>query len=180
MKIKFPESFPILETERLLLRAISSNDKEGVFRNFSDADVTQYLMPPLKSISQAEEFINAFTEEFEQGSALTWAIELKADGTFLGTCSCEITNAGSAELGFDLARPYWGQGFMSETLRMVLRYSFGKLALNQIKAHTLLLNHRTIRLLKRLNFQVDGLLRENSFGGGEYHDEIFFSLWKKS
>ena len=69
---------------------------------------------------------------------------------------------------------------MSEALRAVLQFGFEKLELNQIKAHTFLLNHRTIRLLTRLNFQVDGVLRENSFVDGKYHDEIFFSVWKNN
>ena len=180
MKIKFPKTFPTLETERLVLRTLTADDKEGVFQNFSDADVTQYLMPPLTKMSQAESFINAFVEEFEQGSALTWAIALKADSVFLGTCSCEIKSAARAELGFDLSRTHWGQGLMSEALRAVLQFGFEKLELNQIKAHTFLLNHRTIHLLTRLNFQVDGVLRENSFVDGKYHDEIFFSVWKNN
>ncbi len=178
MTTTFPKTFPTLETERLILRILKPEDKEGVFRNFSDPKVTEYLMPPFTKMSQAEGIIKAFVEEFEQGSALTWAIELKAEGLFLGTCSCEPKSAARADLGFDLAPAYWGQGLMSETLRAVIRFGFETLELTQIKAHTFLLNHRTIRLLKALSFQVDGVLRENSFGDGKYHDEIFFSLWK--
>ena len=178
MKTGLPKTFPILETERLILRSLTPDDKEGVFRNFSDQEITKYLMSPFRNIGQAEDIIKAFVEEFEQGSALTWAITLKPDGEFLGTCSCEINSGDRAELGFDLARSHWGKGLMSEALRVVVRFGFENLNLTQIKAHTYLLNYRTIRLLKKLDFNLDGVLSNNSFMNGKFHDEIFFSLWK--
>lgn len=178
MKIVFPKRFPTLETERLVLRNLTTEDREGVFRNFSDEEVTKYLMSPFTDIVQAEDIIKAFMEEFEQGSALTWAITLKAGGEFLGTCSCEINSGDRAELGFDLARSHWGKGLMSETLQSVIRFCFERMEFKQIKAHTNLLNHQTIRLLKKLDFNLDGILSNNSFINGEFHDEIFFSLWK--
>ena len=72
------KTFPILETERLILRSLTPDDKEGVFRNFSDQEVTKYLMPPFKNMGQAKDIITAFVEEFEQGDALTWAITLNS------------------------------------------------------------------------------------------------------
>ena len=178
MKTGLPKTFPILETERLILRSLTPDDKEGVFRNFSDQEVTKYLMSPFKNIGQAEDIITAFVEEFEQGSALTWAITLNSNGEFLGTCSCEINSGDRVELGFDLAPSHWGRGLMNEALRAVLQFGFENMNLQQFKAHTYLLNHRTIRLLKQLDFNLDGALSNNCFMSGKFHDEIFFSLWK--
>lgn len=101
--VAFPTEFPQLETDRLLLRQSTLDDQEAVFRNFSDAAVVEYLMPPLTEMAQAGEFINAFNEEFSQKTGLTWAVALRNSGKCLGTCSLEIKPGLNAELGFDLA-----------------------------------------------------------------------------
>lgn len=178
MTTSFPKAFPVLETERLTLRDFDQNDSAGVFKNFSDSKVVEFLMEPITQIEAAEEFIDAFQEEFQAQKSITWAIALKEDNSFIGTCTCELLPGGHAELGFDIARSHWGQGYMSETLQAILNYGFKSLGLVKIKAHTLLLNWRTIKLLKRHHFQVDGVLRENTFVRNKVMDEIFFSLEK--
>ena len=70
---QLPDKFPRLESERLVLRELSLNDKEDIFRNFSDEEVTKYLMEPLTSLDQAERIVKAFLDEFEQKAAATWA-----------------------------------------------------------------------------------------------------------
>ena len=176
---QLPNDFPRLETERLILRELSLDDKDAIFRNFSDEEVTKYLMAPLTSLDQAERIITAFLDEFEQKAATTWAISLKQDGAFVGTCTLEPKPGTRAETGFDLAKVHWGKGYMAEALRTIIQYSFEELELGKVEAHTLLLNSRAIHLLKRLNFQVDGILRESTLCRGELRDEVFFSLQRK-
>jgi ribosomal-protein-alanine N-acetyltransferase len=176
---QFPTQFPQLETERLVLGALTLEDKAGVFGNFSDEEVTRYLMQPFTSLEQAESIIKAFLEEYEQGAGATWAIRLKRDGAFIGTCSCELKPGFRGELGFDLSKAHWGRGYMSEAIGAIVAYGFESLELTRIEAHTVLLNSRAIHLLKRLGFQVDGVLRESSWGSGRFWDEVFFSLHRK-
>lgn len=171
-----PADLTRLETERLILRGLTLADKHSVYQNFSDREVTRYLMEPFTSLEQAENIIKAFLEEHEQGTGSTWAITLGNDGTFLGTCGYERKPGSRWEIGFDLARAYWGKGYMREALQTIIAYGFGNLDLNKIEAHTLLLNSRTIHLLKRLDFQIDGVLRESSWCNGKFMDEVFFSF----
>jgi ribosomal-protein-alanine N-acetyltransferase len=151
----FPEEFPKLTTERLLLRPLSLSDAPAVFRNFSDPEVVRYFMEPLTDLEGAETMVGELMSLFEQGKAIFWAVILVNEAIFLGTCSFEkITAQGCGEVGFDLALAWWGRGLMSEALRAVLRYGFETLALKEIEAITSAHNRRAITLLTRLGFQI--------------------------
>ena len=159
----FPEQFPRLETARLILRALTLDDQEAVFSNFSDKDVVQHLMDPFTSVEQAASIIEEFLQLFEQKKGLFWAVTLRQDGSFIGTCSYEKVELGSlGEVGFDLARACWGQGLMSEALQAVMCYGFEHLGLREIEAFTSVHNARAVNLLKRLGFQIAGE-REESY-----------------
>jgi ribosomal-protein-alanine N-acetyltransferase len=73
----FPEQFPRLETESLVLRELRLDDQEAVFDNFSDEDVVQYLMEPFTDVEQAASIIGEFLQAFEQKKGLFWAVTLK-------------------------------------------------------------------------------------------------------
>jgi ribosomal-protein-alanine N-acetyltransferase len=154
---QLPETFPRLETARLILRQISADDRDGIFRNFSDPEVAKWFFEePFTRMEQVDEIIQAFSQEFEQGEGLTWAIALKGSGEFVGTCGYGEVEVGSrGEIGFDLAKDYWGQGLMSEALGAIVEYGFDVLGLDKVEAHTYSANARAIRLLKKLGFQLE-------------------------
>ena len=160
-KVTFPKQFPRLETERLILRAVTPDDEQAVFRNFSDEAVVEHLMEPFTTMKQAESIVAKFIATFERGKGLFWAITCKQDDAFIGTCRFESVEFGAlGEVGFDLAPSHWGQGLMSEALRAVIRYGFERLGLTKIEAFTSIHNARAVNLLKRLDFQVSGTQEE--------------------
>jgi ribosomal-protein-alanine N-acetyltransferase len=156
---EFPKTFPRLETDRLLLREITPEDRDGIFRNFSDQDVAKWFFEePYSKIEQVDEIIGAFSNEFEQGTGLTWAIALKESNEFIGTCGYEEVEIGSCgEIGFDLAKEHWGKGLMSEALGAILDYGFDVFGLVKVEAHTYSTNSRAIRLLRNLGFQLQNV-----------------------
>ena len=64
-----------------------------------------------------------------------------------------------AEIGFDLARGYWGKGIMQEALMPVIEFGFKQMRLEKIEATVVQENVRTIRLLRKLNFESETDLR---------------------
>lgn len=156
-KLSFPKQFPEIETERMILRAITSDDTDAIFRNFSDPEISRWFFEkPLTDIEQARQFIKQFNTEFEQEHGLTWAITLKGAKACIGTCGygyVEIGNQG--EIGFDLAKEYWNQGIMAECLEAVIDYGFSHLDLLRVKAHTFSNNVRAKNLLEKIGFQLD-------------------------
>ncbi|WP_373232577.1 GNAT family N-acetyltransferase [Cohnella sp.] len=109
--------FPSLETERLNLRILTLQDTEEVFKHFSDEDITRFMdIEPCMDIKDAEEIIRFHIED----SGYRWGLYDKMNDDFSGTCGFHClrrtNNDFIAEVGFDLSKPYWGKGLMSEVL----------------------------------------------------------------
>jgi ribosomal-protein-alanine N-acetyltransferase len=126
-RLLVPEQFPCLETERLVLREIKLTDKQTIFRNYSDQEITRFIMEPLTQPEQAEEIIQSFTERYQKSEAIFWGISLKNDPNLIGTCSFEDIRWDDhrAEVAYDLGKEYQGKGYMSEAVQAMLFYGFG-------------------------------------------------------
>jgi ribosomal-protein-alanine N-acetyltransferase len=71
-----PAQFPRLETEQLILRELTLDDKEAVFQDFSDDETIEFIMEPMTSLKQAEDIIQEFIDGFKQGKSTFWAVVL--------------------------------------------------------------------------------------------------------
>ncbi len=151
--------FPEMETDRLKLAILTLDDTEAVFRHFSDENVTRFMdISPCKDRNEAEEIIRFHIED----TGCRWGIFSKSDAQFIGTCGfhCWVQGEQSrAEIGFDLAREYWGKGIMQEALKPVIDFGFKHMRLDIIEATVEQENDRSINLLRKLNFERETELR---------------------
>lgn len=177
------EAFPILKTDRLILRQLTLNDAKAVFAIRSDFAVTRLnIGSAYTSIEQARSLIESILDNYQRHSELRWGITLKnGDDTVIGMCGYNYWAQRDfrGSVGYDLARVYWRQGIMTEAVREVVKFGFEHMALNRIEADASIENEASIRLLKRLGFQHEGIEREQYFEGGEFHDLELFSLLKR-
>lgn len=173
--------FPQLETERLLLREVSPEDCAAIFQNYTDPQVTEHFMEPLTDLQQAEAIVEEYIAYARTGAGIVWAITLKGSPALVGTCGYEVLSPYDqrGEIGYDLARAYWGQGIMREALQAVIAYSFTQLDLNRIQAYVLAENARSIELLRHLHFETEGVLREYRRFQGRFSDWVLLSLLKR-
>lgn len=73
------QPFPILKTERLVLRQLTADDSDRWFLNLSNDEVAGLIgMDPLSTVEESERIINSFSNRFEKGTGIAWAISLKA------------------------------------------------------------------------------------------------------
>ncbi|HMA60607.1 MAG TPA: GNAT family protein [Halanaerobiales bacterium] len=169
-----------LETERLLLKPISREFKQEIYKHFSDQAVTRYMdIDVLKSVQEAEEIIDFYVEKEDQEKCYRWVIIRKEDNAFLGTCgfnSWEKCRANRVEIGYDLSKKYWRQGYMQEAVKRLINHGFEILNLHRIEAKVTKGNEPSCRLLEKLNFTEEGFLRDYNYWKGEYISEYMYSL----
>jgi ribosomal-protein-alanine N-acetyltransferase len=173
--------FPVLETQRLILREITSADAEAIFALRSDAEVTRYNgVPTYMRVEQAHELIESMAQCYRDRRELRWGVTLKGDDKVVGMCGYNywVRQDYRASIGYDLERTCWGQGIMPEALRAIIQFGFERMALNRIEADASLENVASIRVLHKLGFQREGLQRQQYFENGEFHDLVLFSLLK--
>ena len=175
----FPDRFPVLQTERLQLRETEARDVEGVFAMESDPVAMRYWnTPPMTEIEQARMSVERVRTYFPNHVGIRWSIVRRADEVFLGHVSLFDFREQSAvaEIGYGLARPYWGQGYMHEALTAVIDYAFGPVGARRLEADTDPRNAASLRALERLGFQREGLLRERWQVGEEISDSVLLGL----
>ena len=174
--------FPMLVTNRLALRELTVDDSENWFKNLSDDEVAVLIgMEPLENVEDSKSIINSFIDRYEKKNGMAWAITLKEDEGFIGTCSYEKIDSHnlSGEIGYDLLKIYWGHGFMAEALSVILDYGFESLGLNRIEVHTAAINLASRNLLRKLGFFEEGIFRESTFFRGEFRDDCQYSLLRR-
>lgn len=168
-----------LSTECLSLRALRADDANALFAMRSDAVAMRYWStPPWTEMAQAEAHLRVASAPAAGAYLRQFGIERRADGVLIGTCSLfdHSVESRRAELGYFLGRPVWGQGLAREAVTALIAHGFGALNLNRIEADVDPRNAASVRLLERLGFVREGLLRQRWIVAGEVSDSAVYGL----
>ena len=164
---------PVLETTRLVLRAFRASDLEDVFAYASDGEVARFVLwDKHASREDSRRFLEWVVGQYARGELPSWGIVDKLSGRVVGSIgygSHEPAHA-RAEVGYVLARPFWGRGVMSEALRAVLGHAFGTLHLHKVYAHCHVQNVASRRVLEKAGLRHEGRLYEHLFVKGTFWD----------
>jgi [ribosomal protein S5]-alanine N-acetyltransferase len=181
-RVAAPDVFsepPLLRTERLVLRQITESDGVGLFGIFSDDEVTKhYAWDTFNDPAQGHDLAARTAEQLRERRAIRWGLVIPDAPDIIGTCGYTRWNQENhfAMLGYDLARPYWHRGLMSETVEAVVRFGFEQMELHRIEATVLTGNTASATLLQRAGFQREGVLRERFLQHGSFRDEWMCSI----
>jgi [ribosomal protein S5]-alanine N-acetyltransferase len=179
MNQRFPmEAFP-LETPRLRLRRFTLDDADDVWEYTSDPEVTRYLiLETHRTRQESRELLKKAIEAYECAESLMFAVEYKPERKVVGGCAMRNWEraSGRVEIAFALARRYWQQGIMTEALNALLDSAFRRMDLNRIEAHTMPANAASRRLLEKLGFRCEGIMRQHEYFKGAYQDLALYSL----
>lgn len=173
------DALPTLDATRVRLRWLTGRDVDALFAVFSDERMMRYWSSTaMKERSEAEALLARIHRQFADKSGFQWGVERKADGEILGTCTLFNVHPGNmrAEVGYCLRSPHWGQGYMGEALGRLIDYSFGTLKLRRLEADVDPGNASSLRILHRMGFRREGLLRERWNVGGEIQDSVVLGL----
>jgi [ribosomal protein S5]-alanine N-acetyltransferase len=180
-----PDTFPVLKTERLILRMPAPEEAgEGV--RYSHANLSHLSesgpKPPADFFTPLywrNVFIKA-REDFLADSALRLcAFELEKPETIVATVNfTQIFRKGAqfAYLGYGVDQHKQGQGYMFESISAALQYVFDDMNLHRIMANYMPTNERSGNLLKRLGFTIEGYARDYLLINGSWRDHILTSL----
>jgi ribosomal-protein-alanine N-acetyltransferase len=152
-----PERF---ETERLLLRKPRMDDAPVIFEAYAqDPEVTRYLVwKPHKNIQETEQFLLECGQLWRTGKDFAYAITLKENDRLIGMCDLHPMNL-KVEVGYVLARPYWGKGYMTKTLCAVIDWVFAQPDIFRVQAVCDVENIASARVMEKAGMSREGTLR---------------------
>ncbi|NNE02374.1 MAG: GNAT family N-acetyltransferase, partial [Eudoraea sp.] len=152
------KTFPLLESDRLLLRSFETGDSDDFFKIRSNKAVMEHMdSKPLASTNDAEKAIRENQLLFEEKKGFTWALIEKKEHTFLGYFSIwriERVHA-RAEIGYALKPSYWGKGYMKEAMTTILSFAFNDANIHSIEANLNPHNTASEHLLKAVGFKKE-------------------------
>ena len=153
--------FPVIKTERLLLRKIEESDCGDILFLRSDPTVNKFIERPenrqTKNRTDAIKFIKELHEGIENNKTISWGIALKGNHKIIGTiCLWNFSeNNKRAEVGYDLNPIFHRKGIMNEALKQIIDFGFVELNLDKIVAFTHAENENSVNLLKKNGFYID-------------------------
>jgi RimJ/RimL family protein N-acetyltransferase len=175
-----PDVFPVLKSERLLLRAFVPDD-EAAFQQFAvKEDFWKFLPGPALDAGLVKRFIAARVIEGETPSGRDWlfCVAERQLERAIGMVRLSIASPEHRQgnIGFSFDGTLRGKGYASEAMQAVLRFGFAELGLHRITALADIENIRSHAVLQKLGFRVEGRLQQNFNVRGEWRDCDLFAI----
>ncbi|EME79361.1 uncharacterized protein MYCFIDRAFT_34368 [Pseudocercospora fijiensis CIRAD86] len=196
-----------IETPRLLLRAAQVEDADSLYEAFSDSEVMRYWSELPHTLERTQQWLSSMLSSPQNGTT-DFVIVLKDSSQVIGKIGIFYPRP-SNEIGFLLARKFWGQGLAKEALKALLGYLFslermdcstspsepspgpgynclsdseirGRWAYPSITADTDPRNAASIGLLKSCGFVESGMVRNTLLLGEEWCDSLYLRLGRET
>ena len=170
---------PELRTPRLRLREFRADDAEALYAVHSDPRVMRYWsFPAWTRLEQAHSKVADILDQRARGAVFVWAVADAGSDRVIGSIAAFSVDRAQAraEIGYSLHADWHGRGLAQEALRAVLGFLIDELALARIEADIDPRNAASCRLVERLGFVREGLLRERWRVAGEVSDTALYGL----
>ncbi|MDR0139984.1 GNAT family N-acetyltransferase [Metabacillus idriensis] len=175
-------SFPVLYTERFVLRKMEESDAGEVFAYFSEDEVTRYYdLESFTEVDQAVEIINRWSERFYHNEGFRWGIADRQTNKIIGSCGYHNWEKEhfKAEIGFEVNPSHFRKGVMTEVLSPILKFGFTQMNLNRIEAFYDPDNTASKLCLEKAGFIYEGVLRQAAYEKGVFCDAAVCSILKE-
>ena len=175
------DTFPELDTDRLILRLHTKEDADDILELKSDPDVMKYMdQHPPKDKEEVLKSIKEIRNDFKDKKGINWTLKLKDSIETIGyMCFWRIDHSNHRlEMGYALKKQYWNKGIASEAAMAVIDFAFEKLKAHSIMANINPKNKSSEVLLQKLGFKQEAYFRENYHFDSQFLDSAIFCLLK--
>jgi [ribosomal protein S5]-alanine N-acetyltransferase len=164
------KEFPIIKTERLLLRQFVENDLENVFKGLSHPDIIKYYGVSYQTLEATKEQMTFFVDLEKNETGIWWAVCSINNQTFFGAGGLNSLSKEhkKAEIGFWLISDFWGKGIMKEAMLLICDYGFNKLGLHRIEGIVETENNNCKKAMAKPDFQHEGTMKECEIKNGKF------------
>ena len=169
---------PILETERLILRPLTLNDSEHIFKTWtSDPDVAKFMIWDVhETIDETINWLKSEVNAIDSDNNYTWGMVLKENTELFGTIGLNKKDNGIFSLGYNIAKAYWGKGFTTEAGKTVLDFASKTLNIKQFSCRHANENIASMKVMKKLGFVYISDDSYESFSGKKHFNSKNYFL----
>lgn len=171
----------IVVNDQVHLSEFRSSDKDALIEHLNDQDIYERTLriPFPYTEAAADEWLALYAKTTEKhGQPAHFAIRT-GDDALIGGCGLndfEIGKSHRGEIGYWLAKRWWGQGIITAVVQRVCQHAFEEFGLVKIIAHVVTHNPASARVLEKCGFEQEGLLRKHFLKDGQFIDARLFAL----
>jgi RimJ/RimL family protein N-acetyltransferase len=168
-----------INTPQLQLRLVEEDDISDLFEVNGDDTVTRFLpYPSWQSLENGKAWFDRMSAQITAGTTLQFVIIEKESGHVIGSCLLFRYEEASAraEIGYVMGRAHWNKGFTHEALSGLIDHAFDVCELRRLEAEVDPRNIASNRLLLKLGFTCEGLLRQRWVTKGNINDTNIYGL----
>lgn len=174
---------PMLSTRRLLLRGWREADLEPFAALNADPEVMRYF-PYLHSREESDRVAQSIQNRFRSYGFGFWAVET-VDAPFIGFVGLSYPNfeapfSKTIEIGWRLARKYWGKGYAAEGARAALGFAFDVAAAPEVISFAPAINRRSTGVMERIGMTADGQFEHPAIPDGPLKKFALYRLSKNA
>ena len=175
--------FPVLESERLIFRAIRDTDINEIFALRSNPQLMQYIPRPLiTSLDEARAHLKMIQDKIDSNEGINWAMTEKGNDkliSLIGFYKIENENFRS-EIGYMLLPEYQNKGYITEAIKTLLNFGFNQMGLHSVEAVIDPRNIASEKALLKNGFVKEAHFVENCYFDGTFLDSAHYSILKRN
>ncbi|MBX3156940.1 MAG: GNAT family N-acetyltransferase [Deltaproteobacteria bacterium] len=171
-----------IETQRLVLRPYVEGDVDALWPSVSDPEFPRMMMWPVHAHrDDTLAYIRGTAEDVRQNVGVTWGIEL--EGRAIGSIGLRgivwqvgACRADRAELGYWVAKAWWGKGIMTEAAHAAVGFGFETIGLHKISTACFVENAASRRVIEKVGFRHVGRVEDDLWRDGAWHAQHRYEL----
>jgi len=169
--------FPELHSERLVLRELKECDAPAYHKHVSALPENRWSSMDRQSVDFARRRIQQFHNHFAGKRGVRWGLFDAVTDGLLGMVELfDFEHRSKAEIGYWLAREHWNHGFMAEAVSVVVKFAFDTMELHRVYARTGATNAASQKMLTKVGFRKEGLLRKDQRCAGVWTDSVVMGI----
>ena len=167
-----------IKTERLILRQFQLRDNADMFQWASNPDVVKFLSyEPYKTIEETNAILTSWVKSYNEMSTYNWAIEFQ--GVVIGNISVvdKDDECFTCHLGWQIDKPYWNKGIMTEAAKAVVDYLFDQVHYDRITSGCDTRNIGSSKVMQKIGMTLEGTFRRCCYQkDGSIGDKFYYAI----
>lgn len=161
------------------LREYRIDDVETVLKYINDPEIKHLMHNDVPYLLTLQDEMKWFEGRSAKKDTYSFAIETLEDGKYIGGCginTLDWKNSVACVGIFIGDKDYWGKGYGSDAMTTLIKFIFNQMNINKINLYVYDFNKRAIKSYEKCGFQIEGVLRQEVFKNGQYHDDIVMGI----
>ena len=164
------------------LREYRKEDISLKINYLNDPDVLRYLETGIPYPVTLNEELKWFEAISAFKDSYRYAIEAIEGSHYIGDCginSIDWKNSVASTVIFIGNKEYWSKGYGTEAMQILLAFVFNQININKVRLNVYSFNERAIKSYEKCGFKKEGILRQEIFRDGKYHDTIVMGILRE-